>query len=122
MRPFVAELERIRVLCQSRGVGLVVLLVNHQSGDGSFNSEERAYNAIVTTFCAQAGITVFDPVATFTSASRSAVFRIGGDAHWSRRAHQVAGRALGVFFLQQDWIRAALGVGELSPSASADRR
>jgi hypothetical protein len=112
LRPFLAELGRIDRLCRDRATPLVVLLVNSQDGDGRFNAREKAYNAVVAAFAREAGIPLLDPVPVFERLSRRPVFRIGGDAHWSRHAHLVAGRQLAAFLLAEEPVRRLLLAGD----------
>ena len=107
--PLLEELNKIRNLLNRRNIGLVVLLVNHQEVDGTFDASEKEYNAIVQSYCRDLGITVFSPIPFFESlASEGAAFRIGGDPHWSKRAHALVGQELGRYLLEQNWIRTSL--------------
>jgi len=109
MRPLLDEVEKIAQLCGTRDIGLVVLLVSNQSKDGGFSRKKKKYNTIIKRFCRQRGITVFDPIPLFVrSSSKAPVFRIGHDAHWSKRAHTLVGKALGAFFMKEDWILRSL--------------
>ncbi len=117
MQPLLDEVEKIVQLCRSRDIGLVVLLVNSQSKDGGFRTKEKKYNTIIRRFCRQRRITVFDPIPLFIKlSSKAPVFRIGHDAHWSRRAHALVGKALGAFFRKEDWILRSLWDSDRSES------
>jgi hypothetical protein len=94
------ELELIRVLVQGEDAKLVVLLVNEQETSGRFGDVEREYNATVKDYCSSRGIPCFDPLPLFESVTtQEPVFRQGDDFHWSKRAHELAGRELGAFMI-----------------------
>jgi hypothetical protein len=99
------ELENVRQLLEDRGVGLVVLPVNPQRKDGTFNDLQKRYNSAITAHCKSTGITVFDPLPLLEASSKGRpVFRIGSDHHWSGPAHKLVAEGLGDFLLQQPWI------------------
>ncbi|UCG52975.1 MAG: hypothetical protein JSW58_05295 [Candidatus Latescibacterota bacterium] len=99
------ELGRLNERLKAREIGLVVLLVNHQAKDGTFNPLQKRYNSAVTNYCRKEGITIFDPLPSLELRSRgSPLFRIGEDHHWSRHAHALVGTQVAEFLLQQQWI------------------
>lgn len=109
LAPLLKELEQIRQLCERANTPIVVMLVNHQSRNGSFGNREREYNAVVSSFCRQAGIQLFNPLPIFSRKARGkSAFRIGSNSHWSQQAHRVAGRELAGFLMSQDGIRELL--------------
>jgi hypothetical protein len=99
------ELGQINQRLKDRGIRLIVLMVNHQSKDGSFEPRQKQYNTAVTAYCGQQAIPVFDPIPLLESRSGGKpVFRIGEDHHWSQQAHALVGSQLGTIMLNQDWV------------------
>jgi hypothetical protein len=99
------ELGAINEKLKARGIGLIVLMINHQGEDGTFSTRQKQYNAAVTAYCNQKDIPVFDPLPLLESRSRGRpVFRIGQDHHWSREAHALVGKQLGATMLNEDRI------------------
>lgn len=95
LKPLLSELERIRELCVSSNIRLVVMLVNEQEEDGSFKSIEKQYNEVVKSFCRDSGVTVVDPLPIFEESARGKpIFRQEHDHHWSALAHRVAAQEL----------------------------
>jgi len=95
LQPLLGEIEKIREVCASSNIRLVVMLVNEQDEDGSFKSIEKQYNEVVKSHCRDLGVTVVDPLPIFEeSAHGKPIFRQGNDHHWSSLAQQVAAREL----------------------------
>ena len=95
LKSLLGEVERIRELCASLNIRLIVMLVNEQEEDGSFKPIEKQYNQVVESFCRDAGVTVVDPLPVLeASAHGKPIYRQGDDHHWSSLAHKVAAREL----------------------------
>jgi hypothetical protein len=95
LKPLLGEIEKLRELCASSNIHLVVMLVNEQEEDGSFKPIEKQYNEVVASFCRDLGITVVDPLPIFEeSAGGKPIFRQTNDHHWSSQAHKVAAQEL----------------------------
>lgn len=95
LQPLLQEIAKMRELCVSLDIPLVVMLVNEQEEDGSFKAIENQYNEVVKSFCRKLGVTVVDPLPVFReSAGGKPVFRQRADHHWSSLAHKVAAKEL----------------------------
>jgi hypothetical protein len=95
LQSLLGEIEKIRELCLSLNIRLVVMLVNEQEEDGSFKLIEKEYNEVVQSFCRDLGVTVVDPLPVFEElAHGKPIFRQEHDHHWSSQAHKVAAREL----------------------------
>jgi hypothetical protein len=95
LKPLLGEIEKIRELCVSSNIRLVVMLINEQEEDGSFKSVEKQYNEVVQSFCRDLGVTVVDPLPVLEeSAHGKPIFRQENDHHWSSLAHKIAAREL----------------------------
>lgn len=95
LKPLLGEIEKIRQLCVSLNIPLVVMLVNEQEEDGSFKPVEKQYNEVVESFCRESGIKVVNPLPVFEGlAGGKPVFRQTNDHHWSSEAHKVAANEL----------------------------
>ncbi len=95
LQPLLVEIEKIRELCVSMNIPLVVMLVNEQEEDGTFKAIERQYNEVVESFCRDLGVTVVNPLLVFeASAQGKPIFRQAEDHHWSSMAHKVAAEEL----------------------------
>ena len=95
LKSLLTEIERIRELCVSLNIRLVVMLVNEQEEDGSFKLIEKQYNEVVQSFCRNLGVKVVDPLPVFEELARGKpIFRREDDHHWSSLAHKVAAREL----------------------------
>jgi hypothetical protein len=106
----VDELGMIHQTLSERGIGLVVLMVSSQKADGTFAPRQKEFNTSVARYCADAGITVFDPLPLLEStAENRPIYRIGNDHHWSRAAHALVAMRLGNFMLDQPWVAESLG-------------
>jgi hypothetical protein len=91
LKPLLGEVEKLRELCVSLNIRLVVMLVNEQEEDGSFKPVEKEYNEVVKSFCRDLGVTVVDPLPVFEQlAHGQPVLRQGNDHHWSSQAHKIA--------------------------------
>ena len=102
------EIEKIRQLCVSMNIPLVVMLVNEQEADGSFKAVEKQYNEVVASFCRDSGIRVVDPLPVFEGlAGGKPVFRQTNDHHWSNQAHKVAAQELLKVLTQEHLLRSA---------------
>ena len=95
LKPLLREIEKIRELCVSLNIRLVVMLVNEQDEDGSFKLIEKQYNEVVKSFCRDLGVKVVDPLPVFEELARGKpIFRQEDDHHWSSLAHKVAAKEL----------------------------
>ena len=95
LKPLLGEIEKIRELCVSSNIRLVVMLVNEQDEDGSFKSIEKQYNEVVKSLCRERGVTVVDPLPVFEeSAGGKPIYRQEHDHHWSSLAQKVAAKEL----------------------------
>jgi hypothetical protein len=95
MAPMLQELLEFQRLADSAGIPMLVLLINPQDTDGTFNALEHEYNTIVSRFSATHRIRLVDPLARFvTLAEGRPVFRLNRDRHWSAAAHDVAAEEL----------------------------
>ena len=95
LKSLLGEIEKIRQLCVSLNIPLVVMLVNEQEADGSFKAVEKQYNEVVESFCRDSGIKVVDPLPVLEGlAGGKPVFRQTNDHHWSSQAHKVAAKEL----------------------------
>ena len=103
LTPLLGELEKIRELCASSNIPLVVMLVNEQDEDGSFKPIEKQYNEVVKSFCRDRGVTVVDPLPIFEeSAGGKPIFRQEHDHHWSSLAQKVAAKELLRVLMQEN--------------------
>lgn len=103
LAPLLNELGNISQVVSAYGIELIVLLINHQEADGSFNSVEKEYNAIVKSYCSSKSIKVFDPVPYFESVSEGQpLYRFRNDHHWNKNAHALVGKEFGDFLLMQN--------------------
>ena len=95
LKSLLGEIEKMRQLCVSSDIQLVVMLVNEQDEDGSFKSVEKQYNEVVETFCRDSGIKVVNPLPVFEElAHGKPIFRQTNDHHWSSQAHKIAATEL----------------------------
>ncbi|HET6890771.1 MAG TPA: hypothetical protein VFH31_06690 [Pyrinomonadaceae bacterium] len=95
LKSLLREIERIRELCVSLNIRLVVMLVNEQEEDGSFKLIEKQYNEVVQSFCRDLGVKVVDPLPVFEELARGKpIFRREYDHHWSSLAHKIAAKEL----------------------------
>lgn len=109
LKPLLGEIEKLRELCASLNIRLVVMLVNEQEEDGSFKSIEKQYNEVVASFCRDSGITVVDPLSVFeASAGGKPIFRQPNDHHWSSLAHKLATQQLLKVLTQENILSRAL--------------
>ena len=99
------EVGMLNRMLSDRGIGLVVLVVNHQMEDGTFDARDKLLTAEIVKYCRRARITVFDPMPVLesTAASRP-IYRFPNDHHWTAAAHAMVGTKLGEFMLQHQWI------------------
>jgi hypothetical protein len=105
LKPLLGEIEKIRELCASSNIRLVVMLVNEQDEDGSFKPIEKQYNEVVKSFCRDRGVTVVDPLPVFEeSAGGKPIFRQDHDHHWSSLAQKVAAKELLRVLMQENML------------------
>lgn len=128
-RPYVSEsdlssllagLDAIRATLADRGIPLAILIANNQEADGSFAERQREYNRVITRFCEDRRIPVFDPLPLLEqSASGRPVHRIGADHHWSAGAHEIVGTGLGDFLIEANLVAAPIpGSSGLRPGTA----
>lgn len=95
LRPLLEEIVKIQLLCSSRMIPLVALLVNQQEVDGRFRPIEKRYNQMVARFAAEQGIPLIDPMPAFEKlAGGKPILRFRHDDHWSPIAHREAAQLL----------------------------
>jgi hypothetical protein len=96
MAPMLQELLASKALADSAGIPMVVLLINPQNSDGSFDELENEYNDIVGEFAAAHGIDVADPLPRLEALAEEGnpIFRLNEDRHWSPTAHAIAAQEL----------------------------
>jgi hypothetical protein len=113
LTPTVREIQRADSVARGGGMALVVLLVNTQEVDGSFNPDQYSYNQVLRDFCSDHGIRVVDPLPVLagTAAGRP-IYRSPDDGHWTRAAHRVVAEVLD---------RYLVGSGLLSESRARPR-
>jgi hypothetical protein len=114
LKPLLGEMEKIRELCVSSNIRLVVMLVNEQEEDGSFKPVEKEYNEVVKSFCRDSGVTVVDPLPILEeSAHGKPIFRQENDHHWSSLAQKVAARELLKVLTEQNVLTKDTMIGRL---------
>jgi len=95
LQPLLAEIGKMSEVARSKGVELVVLLINPQERDGSFQAEQWTYNQIVSEYCRKSGIRVMDPLRILAGvANGRPIFCSFDDYHWTREAHRIVAGAL----------------------------
>ena len=110
LQSLLTEVGSIRDTLIDHGVPLVVLGVNKQAADGSFEDRQWEYDRIITSYCEERGIPVFRPLPALAEvAAGHPIHRIGADHHWSAGDHAIAGTELGNFLIDKNLI-SALGV------------
>ncbi len=110
LQSLLTEVGSIRDTLIDHGIPLVVLVVNKQAADGSFEDRQWEYDRIITSYCEERGIPVFRPLPALAEvAAGRPIHRIGADHHWSAGAHAIVGTELGNFLIEKNLI-SALGV------------
>ncbi|MEZ4331768.1 MAG: SGNH/GDSL hydrolase family protein [Myxococcota bacterium] len=94
MQPMLDELARLDADARRWGVPLVGLLIEPVDEEGRFAPISRRYDEIVAGFARDHRICIVDPKQTLASSGLARALRLGGDPHWSPRAHDLAAGAL----------------------------
>jgi hypothetical protein len=93
LTPLLLELDRLHSFLNTQEIPLVVLLINAQWKDGTF--EGRIYNKIVLEHCHARNVICIDPLPALESTAQGEpILRFGGDHHWTRLAHRIAAEEL----------------------------
>jgi hypothetical protein len=113
LAPTLDEMLKADSVTRADGAAFVVLLVNTQQLDGSFDRNQFTYNEVFRRFCEAHHIRVVDPLPTLdqTAAGRP-IYRSYDDPHWTRAAHRVVAEVLDRYLLSAGLIPA-------SPSTSS---
>jgi hypothetical protein len=91
LEPLAVELTRIKEIVDRAKVRLIVLLINHQEKDGSFPPRAEADNEYLHGICSEMHVLIVDPLPWLRAAANgSPSMRLGGDHHWSPKAHRIA--------------------------------
>jgi lysophospholipase L1-like esterase len=115
-QPALEELQRMNELAERYGAALVVLMINRQEVDGTFDPLESTYNEIVTRFGRERGIRVVDPLPDLVAnAQGRPVFRYPDNIHWTPRAHRLVAN-----LLLEDLERAHLLASTSDPTSPHD--
>ena len=94
MQPMLDELAGLEADARQWGVPLVGLLIEPVDEAGRFAPISLRYDEIVADFARRRGICVVDPKTALASSGLARGLRLGGDPHWSPRAHDLAAGAL----------------------------
>jgi len=93
LREFLQEVKKFIFSTREAGIPLIVLLVNPQEANGTFNEKERVYNSVIKQLCQELSITVVDPLPMLEKLAKGKPFIIRQikNNHWTKFAHRVVG-------------------------------
>ncbi len=115
MAPMLNELVALDEDARRWGAPLAALLIGPVQPDGGIAPIQIRYNEIINAFARARKICLYDPTPALLASGLGPALRLGGDPHWSPRAHAIAAEA----FLSA--LAAAEDDSEMAACASASR-
>ncbi len=92
LAPFLDELGQLTEVAERFDVPLMIVFINGQQEDGTFDPIETVYNRLVARFLDERQVPWVDPLPDLLHhAEGQPIFRFAHDLHWTSAAHALVG-------------------------------